>query len=106
MIGWVDVTPRFTRPPRQRYERWEFVGELRGDTMPARIYLYLMDGAWRVTVDGLGCVEPFALEEGKPFAEVVEAALECVAKRLQISTHYILPALFLSSIDRCAACAS
>jgi hypothetical protein len=82
MSGWTNVTPPFARPPRQRYERWEFVGELRNGVMPTRIELALFDGVWRVTVDGLGCVEPFALEEGKPFAEVVEAALECVAKRL------------------------
>lgn len=82
MSGWVDVTPPFTRPPRQRYERWEFLGELRNGVMPSRIQLSLMEGVWRVSIDGLDSGAPVEVADGAPFAEVVEAALECVAKLL------------------------
>lgn len=82
MSGWVDVTPAFKRPPKQRFERWEFVGELRGDTMPARIYLYLMDGAWRVAADGLQRIDVCCFDSGQQFVVVADTALQLITKRL------------------------
>ena len=82
MSGWTNVTPPFTRPPRRRYERWEFDGEMRNGVMPSRMQLSLMDGVWRVSIDGLDSGAPLEVADGAPFSEVVEAALKCVAKLL------------------------